>query len=108
MKCFFDPLPDDNQTTSEMTTTANYWTATAAATSPRVIIVNKHVPGFLLTKEERKQKFDLHKYGLCCQCDAGLDDRADFVVCDDDGDLQNDMMLMCNACDDYYVNATDD
>lgn len=99
---------DSNQTTNEMTTTANYWNATACATTPNVFVMKPvHVPGFLLTEEEREQKSHLHKYGLCCRCDAGLDDRADFVVCDED-DLESDMMLLCNACDDYYATAAID
>ena len=88
-----------NKRTNKMTTTAmNYWTATANATSVSVFPV-KHVPGFKLTEEERDIKSDEHKYGLCCSCDAGLDDRADFVChSKKDGELT----LKCNACDDYY------
>jgi len=58
-------------------------------------IETEHTPGFQLTKEERSKKHDLHKYGLCCSCDNGLDDRADFM-CDIGG-------LMCNACCEYYT-----
>lgn len=88
-----------NERTTEMTTTAtNYWTATANATSVSVFPV-KHVPGIKLTEEERDIKSDEHKYGLCCRCDAGLDDRADFVChSKNDGELA----LMCNACSNYY------
>jgi hypothetical protein len=79
-----------------MTTTpaTNYWNATAAATTV-MMAVEKHTPGFKLTEEERAKKHDLHKYGICCTCDNGLDDRADFM-CDVKG-------LMCNACCDYYI-----
>ena len=82
-----------------MTTTpaTNYWTATANATT--VMAVEKHTPGFKLTEEERSKKHDLHKYGLCCSCDNGLDDRADFM-CDFGG-------LMCNACCEYYTGCDD-
>ena len=94
-----------NERTNEMTTTAkNYWTATANATAPTTAsalpVKQQHVPGFKLTLEERDIKSDEHKYGLCCSCDAGLDDRADFVChSKKDGELT----LRCNACDDYYM-----
>lgn len=79
-----------------MTTTAtNYWTATAAATvAPCVSACD--VPSFKLTPEERDAKSDEHQYGLCCYCDAGLDDRADFVC---DVRENGGFALMCNACD---------
>jgi hypothetical protein len=80
-----------------MTTTTpatNYWTATANTTAVTAA-PEKHTPGFKLTEEERSKKHDLHKYGLCCSCDNGLDDRADFL-CDVGG-------LMCNACSEYYT-----
>lgn len=81
-----------------MTTNAtNYWTATATATT--AVPVKKHTPGFKLTEAERDKKHDQYKYGLCCSCDEGLDDRADFV-CDAKG-------LMCNACDAYYTGSDD-
>ena len=86
---------------TDMTTTSstNYWTATATATTGAWAIT-KHAPGFKLTKEERDIKSDEHQFGLCCSCDAGLDDRADFV-CDT---RENDgFALMCNACSDYYT-----
>lgn len=85
-----------------MTTTAtNYWTATAAATvASCVVSAPRHTPGFKLTHEERDSKSDQHQYGLCCSCDAGLDDRADFV-CDPRG--KGGFALMCNACDEYYA-----
>ena len=80
------------------TTTHAYWTATATATA--VVPSTEHVPGFKLTSEQRDIKSDEHKYGLCCSCDAGLDDRADFVCqSKKDGELS----LMCNACSDYYI-----
>jgi hypothetical protein len=82
-----------------MTTTAtNYWTATATATT--ILASTKHTPGFKLTPKERDAKSDEHQYGLCCSCDAGLDDRADFV-CDPRGNIG--FALMCNACDEYYA-----
>jgi hypothetical protein len=87
---------------TKMTTTAtNYWTATANATAATVSTFPvKHIPGFKLTEQQRDIKSDDHKYGLCCSCDAGLDDRADFVChSKKDGELT----LMCCACDNYYT-----
>lgn len=104
--------------------TTDYWTAiavattagldTAAAAAPAqffepacdvVIQIQpektqpKHIPGFKLTEEQRTKKHDLHKFGLCCSCDAGLDDRADFVC---DPRSPGGFALMCNDCFEYY------
>ena len=91
----------NKRTNSKTTTPTNYWTATAiAASATTALPVKQYVlPCFNLTQEERDIKSDEHKYGLCCSCDAGLDDRADFVChSKKDGELT----LRCNACDDYY------
>jgi len=87
-----------------MTTTSstNYWTATATATSATVLAVEEkkpHKPGFKLTHEERMTKCDQHKYGICVTCDAGLDDRADFTC---DPRMPGGFALMCHGCFDYY------
>jgi hypothetical protein len=87
-----------------MTSTSNnYWTATAAATSPSVLVLDEtmktHVPGFKLTHEQRMNKCNQHKYGICVSCDAGLDDRSDFTC---EPRATYGFVLMCNACGDYY------
>ena len=92
-----------------MTTTSatNYWTATAAATAASsVVVVTKprHTPGFKLTPDERAKKGGQHKFGLCCACDAGLDDRTDFHV---EPRENCRFALMCNACANYYTCADD-
>jgi hypothetical protein len=79
-----------------------YWAATAAATSaspydPPV----KHLPGVKLSIEERNRKSDQHQFGLCCDCDAGLDDRADFII----GNHATYTRLLCNDCSAYYAEA---
>ena len=86
-----------------MTTTAStiYWNATAASiVAPCVVTRPRHTPGIKLTHEERCVKNDQHKFGLCCDCDAGLDDRADFV-------LRKHFFtrLLCNDCSAYYTEA---
>jgi hypothetical protein len=90
--------------------TTSYWTATAAAATAATVVsasasasaTKTHEPGFKLTQEERMKKFDEHKYGLCVSCDAGLDDRADFMS---DPRFPGGFALMCNACVDYYNKA---
>lgn len=83
--------------------TTSYWTATATCASASAVETTKtHVPGFKLTQEERMQKFDDHKFGLCVSCDAGLDDRADFMS---DPRFPGGFALMCNACVEYYNKA---
>ena len=94
----------NERTNERMTTTAtNYWTATAtAATTATSVFPVKHQPGFKLTEEERDAKIDEHQFGLCCSCDAGLDDRADFVC---HSKKEGHLTLMCNACHDYYTDG---
>jgi len=88
--------------------TTSYWTATATATSVSASATTEetatktHEPGFKLTQEQRMKKFDEHKFGLCVSCDAGLDDRADFMS---DPRFPGGFALMCNACVDYYNKA---
>jgi hypothetical protein len=82
-------------------TSTNYWNATAASTVATCVVTRpRHTPGIKLTHEERCVKNDQHKFGLCCDCDAGLDDRADFV-------LRKHFFtrLLCNDCSAYYTEA---
>jgi hypothetical protein len=82
------------------TTATNYWTATAAATAATAAAAM--TPVIKLTPDERAVKSDEHKFGLCCSCDAGLDDRADFEV---DNRASGGFALMCHACVAYYTGA---
>lgn len=59
----------------------------------------RHQPVIKLTQEERNTKSREHKFGLCEYCDAGLDDRADFI-CHTPTNIG--FKLMCNACHEYY------
>ena len=81
-------------------TATNYWTATAAAATAASVVSKKHVPGFKLTADERATKSDEHQFGLCCSCDSGLDDRADFIC---DHRANGGFALMCHACACYYT-----
>lgn len=83
----------------EMTTTTDYWTATATAVTCVSVFPEKHVPGSKLTEEERDKICEQHQFGICCDCDAGLDDRSDFVMCQRD---HGGYALMCNKCSEYY------
>ena len=58
-----------------------------------------HVPFMNLTKEQRAEKSKNFKFGLCCDCDAGLDDKSDFVH---ETRLSGDVK-MCNACNNYHM-----
>jgi hypothetical protein len=79
-----------------------YWNANAASTvAPSVVTRHRHTPGVKLTHEERMVKSDQHKFGLCSDCDAGLDDRADFVV----GKHATYTRLLCNDCSAYNAQA---
>jgi hypothetical protein len=60
----------------------------------------QHVPFMNLTKDQRDQKSDQFKFGLCAHCDAGLDDESDFV-CEPRG-LGCSWVMACNACHNYY------
>ncbi len=62
-----------------------------------------HVPFMNLTWAERNKKRHLFKFGLCSDCDAGLDDESEFVC----KPRPNAAPLMtCNACSDYYRNLS--
>ena len=58
-----------------------------------------HVPFMNLTKEQRAEKSKNFKFGLCCDCDAGLDDKSDFVR---ETRISGDVK-MCNACNNYHM-----
>ena len=58
-----------------------------------------HVPFMNLTKEQRAEKSKNFKFGLCCDCDAGLDDKSEFVC----QPRPNGSAIMCNACHNYHM-----
>ena len=58
-----------------------------------------HVPFMNLTKEQRTEKSKNFKFGLCCDCDAGLDDKSEFVR----QTRLNGDVKMCNACHNYHM-----
>ena len=57
-----------------------------------------HVPFMNLTPDERCNMSDNFKFGMCAHCDAGLDDKSEFV-CES---RWQSTVLVCNACHTYY------
>jgi len=112
------PKITNDETMTTTTSTSDYWTATATS----VVNVNRtteeqcddeneyktmrHTPGHKLSGEERMKKSDLHKFGLCAYCDAGLDDRTDFVC----STLlaTGGFALVCNACNKFFTEGEED
>ena len=60
-----------------------------------------YVPFMNLTKDERDRKGQQFKFGLCCECDAGLAKQSDFVNKPRGGGA----VMMCNACNEYFFNV---
>jgi hypothetical protein len=58
----------------------------------------KHQPAIKLTQIERDEKCSQHEFGICDTCDAGLDNRDDFVVTL----VADGIKVRCNACEIYY------
>ena len=64
-----------------------------------------HIPFMNLNKAERYKKSDRFKFGLCSDCDAGLDDESDFVCVPRP---HGAFIMTCNACHDYFQKQLDD
>ena len=62
--------------------------------------VSKHIPGFKLTDKERAEKCAKHKLGLCCSCDAGFDQRCEYIHYPHPSGLYS--VCMCVGCIGYY------
>ena len=60
-----------------------------------------HVPFMNLTKEQRAEKSKNFKFGLCCDCDASLDDKSEFVR----QTRLSGEVKMCNACHNYHMDV---
>ena len=58
-----------------------------------------HVPHMNLTKEQRAEKSKNFNFGLCCECDYGLQDELEFVC----QSRRNGCAKMCNACHNYHM-----
>jgi hypothetical protein len=81
-----------NQNTAPAATPQDYWNQTAQ-------FVAIHGDESAPRCEEvaaLTSKWNQHRFGLCCECDCGLDDEADFVITGNAND--DDTSLMCSAC----------
>ena len=67
----------------------------------RVATRPRHTPGIKLTHDQRNAKSEQHNFGLCCDCDAGLDDRTDFII----GNNDTHTRFLCNDCSAYYIES---
>jgi hypothetical protein len=93
---------NNNERTNEMTST-DYWTSTAAAAAAAPAAAahaatTPAAPRIRLSQIEREEKSSQHKFGICCSCDAGLDDRADFAITV----VADGIKVRCNDCECYY------
>jgi len=62
-----------------------------------------HVPHMNLTKEQRAEKSKNFKFGLCCDCDYGLQDELEFVCQSRRNGCATIYAKMCNACHNYHM-----
>ncbi len=62
-----------------------------------------HVPHMNLTKEQRAEKSKNFKFGLCCDCDYGLQDEFEFVCQSRRNGCATIYTKMCNACHNYHM-----
>ena len=60
-----------------------------------------YIPFMNLTKDERDKKGKQFKFGLCCECDAGLASENDFAY----KSRGNGRVMMCHPCNEYYFNV---
>ena len=63
--------------------------------------VSKHIPGIKLTDKERADKCAKYKFGLCCSCDAGFDQRCEYIHYPHPSGIYS--VCMCVGCIGYYA-----
>ena len=63
--------------------------------------VSKHIPGIKLTDKERADKCAKYKFGLCCSCDAGFDQRCEYIHYPHPSGVYS--VCMCVGCIGYYA-----
>ena len=97
---FFDPDGSDLTQTNanEQMTTAtatNYWTQTAQSVFP----CDDNEDSYDAACDEvaaLTMQWSEHRFGLCCECNCGLDDESDFIITGNAN--EDDTVLMCCAC----------
>jgi hypothetical protein len=62
-----------------------------------------HDPHMNLTKEQRAEKSKNFNFGLCCECDYGLQDELEFVCQSQRNGCATIYAKMCNACHNYHM-----
>jgi hypothetical protein len=84
----------------------NYWMATAMATAVMPVVEEEEdlLAQTLAERwgemgdsywEAKTAEWDNHKFGLCDDCDYGLDDESDFVL---HRRMNGESVLLCNEC----------
>ena len=86
-----------NQTTANAAT--NYWTQTAQSVFP--CDDDEDYDAACDEVASLTMNWSEHRFGLCCECDCGLDDEADFIITGNAND--DDTVLMCYTC---FTNIT--
>ena len=81
-----------NQTTTAATTPQDYWTQTAQF----VAIYSDESTSRCEEVSALTAKWNEHRFGLCSECDCGLDDVSDFVITGHAN--EDDTSLMCCGC----------
>jgi len=83
-------------TTTMNLTTANtdYWTQTALSVFP--CDDDQDYDAACDEVAALTMKWSEHRFGLCCECQCGLDDEADFIITGNAND--DDTVLMCYSC----------
>ena len=97
---FFDPDGSDLTQTNanEQMTTATattYWTQTAQTVFP----CDDNEDSYDAACDEvasLTMQWSEHRFGLCCECNCGLDDESDFIITGSAN--EDDTVLMCCAC----------
>ena len=81
-----------NQTTANATP-QDYWTQTAQSVFP---CDDEEYDAACDEVASLAMKWSEHRFGLCGECDCGLDDESDFVITGNAN--QDDTMMICCAC----------
>jgi hypothetical protein len=117
----------NERTNEEMTTTiqssTTYWTSTAFAVDTTTTTTNaKTIASSTCSvkwigedtpydcrrwdddEDTDNDESSNHKFGLCCTCKKGLDDRADFV-CNNNTRQDGGFYMLCTQCHEDFNNA---